>query len=195
MMTKHVPAATMKLYLHMMNMEHKAGRADVAQALHSMRKIGQVKHRKRGGASVSGVDSWEDGGDEGHWCRRHRTPRDSLFTPWRVPGGPTRGEKLQSIRVTEGIRLDNCREFTVKDDWRYSTSAHRKLGFQWVGKTTLIGAKVEIRDVQNSTCALDRVDSCENFLGTRATQFCYSDAYSVDNNGVSERPDERPLAP
>ena len=110
MTTNNVPHATMATYLRMMKMEHRAGRANVAQALRTFQEStakdagGETggKKRKRAGASIKKSDNWEDGRYAGKpkLTRRHRVPRRNLFTPFGVQGSPTQTTRLAPVRVS-----------------------------------------------------------------------------------------------
>jgi hypothetical protein len=48
------------------------------------------------------VDSWSREGKDGRWTRIHRSGRRSLFTPFKVAGGPGVKTSLKKIRITRG---------------------------------------------------------------------------------------------
>ena len=85
-----------------------------------------------------GIDSWSRDNVDAYLCRRHRTPRQKLFAPCRVPGGPARGDSLSAVRITEGVRISDGREFTVVDNWKDIGDTQQNLGFEWVGRTNFM---------------------------------------------------------
>ena len=80
-------------------------------------------------------DSWNSRGDGGKWIRVHATPRKSLFTPGRVPRGPSDIDRLDTERVTKGVSASG-KLFELVDDWRCPQAAHRVLDEPWTGCTT-----------------------------------------------------------
>ena len=132
MMTKNVPCTTMEVYLNMLNLKFIDGRADIAQQLHSVGEMrcqrndldrlhfnnctmprdeptiedDTVKADQR--AKDRHVDSWSKQGQGGRWTRVHRSARRSLFTPFKVAGGPSsKNGVLKRIRITRGKYLNN----------------------------------------------------------------------------------------
>ena len=67
-------------------------------------------------------------------CRRHATPRRTLFTPRRVEGAPP-AKALTPTRVTIGRFVDSGEEFSRLDSWRSRSDAHLDLGRAWIGET------------------------------------------------------------
>ena len=66
--------------------------------------------------------------------RLHVTPRTSLFTPGRVPRGPSDIDRLHAERVTKGVSASG-KVFEIIDDWRCPQEAHRVLDEPWTGCT------------------------------------------------------------
>ena len=76
----------------------------------------------------------EERGEDGQWVRLHRTPRASLFTPFRVPRGPGRKSRRALIRHT--VRVDETgMKFDITDDWTHPGVAHCVLPQRWTGIT------------------------------------------------------------
>ena len=67
--------------------------------------------------------------------RVHATSRKSLFTPGRVPRGPSDIDKLHTERVTKGVSASG-KLFEIIDNWRSPQEAHRVLDEPWTGCTT-----------------------------------------------------------
>ena len=148
----------MNLYIKIMGMEHREGRADVAQKLHSVSK----KHF-RGGSSSRGDDVWSPAGWLGIWRVSHRRPRINLCTPWKMSGGPVSHTKICKTRITIGKFVDTGENFKITDDWTQAASAHRKLKRPWVGEThfteePISGASKEDRLEESSDEEEDRCD-------------------------------------
>ena len=84
-------------------------------------------------AGVFAKDSWAEKGED--WVRCHRRPRRCLFTPMKVPNGPTHVAEVGKKRVTKGV-FEDGEEFVIVDDWTKSREPHENLGKCWTGKTT-----------------------------------------------------------
>jgi hypothetical protein len=91
--------------------------------------------KTKGTAEERHVDSWLKDGKDGRWTRAHRTARKSLFTPYKVAGGPSAKTPLKRLRVTRGKYLDSGRTFKIIDDWTVRANAHRVLASTWLGTT------------------------------------------------------------
>ena len=129
-MTKHLASQTLLKHVAYMNLEFQEGRAGKAAQLHAMERLEpQGEFRDRGGP-----DRWEERGDRGRWVRLHRTPRLSLFTPYKVPNGPGRKTRLSISRHTIGVD-EHGKSFDVIDDWTSRDVAHRVLPTRWTGMT------------------------------------------------------------
>ena len=112
---------------------------EASDMFHTTPSVERIAHHDTGESERKGHDnrdSWSASGEEGRWCREHKQPRRSLFTPMRVSQGPRKDAQLLKIRQTRGVRLDTLESFTVADDWTQSTNAHRVMPFSWVGSTT-----------------------------------------------------------
>ena len=130
LMTKHLASQTLLKHVAYMNLEFQEGRAGKAAQLHAMERLEpQGEFRDRGGP-----DRWEERGDRGRWVRLHRTPRLSLFTPYKVPNGPGRKTRLSTSRRTIGVD-EHGQSFDVVDDWTSRDVAHRALPARWTGMT------------------------------------------------------------
>ena len=66
--------------------------------------------------------------------RLHATPRQSMFTPFKIPRGPGRNTKLSQTRITEGVDERGV-QFKIIDDWTVPSHAHRLLESAWIGTT------------------------------------------------------------
>ena len=89
----------------------------------------------------SSRDKWECRGQSGLWKRRHQGWRHELFTPLRIPRGPSRGSEIARYRRTDGEYEDGTL-FTVVDDWCDPSRAHGSLQRRWKGTTSFIQVKL-----------------------------------------------------
>lgn len=127
MMTKNLDVAQVEGYLSMLELEYGSGRSTAAAQLHSIKK-----------AKMSlAKDYWDCRGQGGLWRRRHSMWRTELFTPNRIPRGPSRGTQIACCRRTEGVYRDGS-QFVVVDDWT-GPNKHARLPKEWNGVTTFIG--------------------------------------------------------
>ena len=131
LMTKGLSEKVVHKYLKLMAMDWVSGRAAAAAQLHYFNVAGR--------AYRSG-DSWDGIGARGVLRRCHATWRRALFSPMKVRGGPKSGKELLSRRVTTGKKQDGTK-FTIEDDWKVRTNAHRVLPFAWVGHTAFFYVK------------------------------------------------------
>ena len=69
--------------------------------------------------------------------RIHAKPRDCLFTPMKVAGGPMQSQMLEGLRLTIGQFKDG-ENFVVEDDWKNSSDPHRRLKQPWTGCTVFV---------------------------------------------------------
>ena len=67
----------------------------------------------------------------------HSTPRNSLFTPFKISKGPAAGQSLNRIRFTKGITSAG-RRFEFHDNWQQENRKHLDLGETWIGYTVFI---------------------------------------------------------
>ena len=130
LMTKHLTTTVQQRHVEYMKLEFREGRAQKAAQLHSTQRAESQGEFLEGGVG----DRWEERGEDGQWVRLHRTPRTSLFTPFRVPWGPGRKSRLASIRHTVGVD-ETGMKFDIMDDWTQPGVAHRVLPQRWTGST------------------------------------------------------------
>ena len=142
LMTKNVDAPLMIEHCRRLGVESREGRSTKASALQSCsrderaaradeRMLAACERYSDGNSS----DYWRARGAGGVWTRVHATPRRSLFTPCRVPRGPSRPEILRAKRITEGVNASG-EKFHIEDSWRDHDCAHRVLAQPWTGVTT-----------------------------------------------------------
>ena len=81
------------------------------------------------------MDQWEFS-DKQVVHRIHRQPRQELFTPLHVSGGPS-VKTLAGARVTVGRFTDTGERFKRIDSWKSRGSAHELIERPWQGVTTL----------------------------------------------------------
>ena len=127
LMTKHLPEAVIKKHVRLLRLELAQGRAGNAAQLHALSTQGR---KGRTG------DTWDAVCKAGHWRRRHVTWRRCLFTPFRVPGCPENGARLDKRRMTIGFKR-NGEKFIVEDSWKEPSNSHRMMPFEWTGATVL----------------------------------------------------------
>ena len=141
LMTKHVRAELIARHTDYMNLEFRGGRSDIAAQLQSTNK--SLRKREAQDKLIAACekydpssrkDAWSSRGDGGDWVRIHATPRRSLFTPGRVPRGPSDIDRLHAERITKGINASG-RMFKIIDDWRCPQVAHKVLDEPWTGCT------------------------------------------------------------
>ena len=132
LLTKNLPRAAIEKHIKTLGMIEAEGRSLKAAQLHSVSK--SIKEIVRHGNGGYDADCWSARGQEGKWIRQHPTPRLSLFTPYRVPRGPPKNQKLKMSRRTVGEFLTGGK-FDVVDDWTSGSQAHRFLKDAWTGQT------------------------------------------------------------
>ena len=86
--------------------------------------------------AVGQSDKWELRNDA-VLVRAHAKPRECLFTPMKVAGGPKVGNKIGRTRVTFG-QFEDGEKFTMRDDWKKSDEPHRRLRSAWTGYTVFL---------------------------------------------------------
>ena len=143
--TKHIAVALLDQYLEQLSLQVVGGRAAIAQQLHRLGEGDRqptcatnaytVSPKQKRNAADRDVDSWASAGNQGCWIRSHRTSRRSLFTPYKVAGGPDRDVRLKRYRVTTGTYVKSGKSFKVTDDWLRASNAHRLLEESWTGTT------------------------------------------------------------
>ena len=124
LLTKHLPAESMKGHMDSLGISIEHGRAGTAPRLDSVTKLEEGKG-----------DEWREERDT--VVREHVTPRRELFTPLRVRGAPP-AKALTPTRVTAGRFVDNGEVFTRTDAWTSRATAHLKLDRDWTGTTTFL---------------------------------------------------------
>ena len=159
--TKHLGAQLIEKNVNKMHLTFEAGRASVAAQLHnlimkesiaadracSVDSLGQLwssvgsirkgnlwKEARKFLGDVRGGDQWISRGQHGEWKRLHATPRQSLFTPFRVAKGPSKDLKLNPSRRTIGVTKSG-EKFELVDNWMSSENSHRRLDEQFIGFT------------------------------------------------------------
>ncbi len=145
LMTKHLPVSDMCRHLEALCVATGRDRAQIAPRL--ARVAGSTFRAINGAESDDDKEHHENGKD--HWIhrkeeavRRHRRPRQSLFTPLRVGGAPP-VKTLTPVRVTEGRYCDTQEAFRVVDCWTSRATAHRSLTRPWIGTTTFLRRRDE----------------------------------------------------
>ena len=99
--------------------------------------VGEAQTIEDGDAGMGGSrDRWLSRGDGGHWLREHASKRRALFTPYRIPRGPSSSCKLMPIRITRGVNEETGKKFTIIDDWTLPSTSHRRLKCSWTGTTS-----------------------------------------------------------
>ena len=78
------------------------------------------------------ADAWSY--SESYLVRTHSKPRETLFTPMKVAGGPLAADQVQSSRITVGKFIDG-QDFVLVDNWKTSAEPHRRLQSAWTGRT------------------------------------------------------------
>ena len=81
---------------------------------------------------LSRADEWNY--SEGHFVRAHNKPRETLFTPMKVAGGPLAAAQIHSSRITVG-KFVGGQDFVLVDNWKTSAEPHRRLQGAWTGRT------------------------------------------------------------
>ena len=146
LMTKNLSTQVASDHCDSMNLEFEQGRAQTAAKLHAIGRRMRQEEANEKLQSVSiekwdncGGDAWRNRGDEGVWCRIHRTPRRAMFTPYRVARGPSMKSTLMSTRTTTGVTASG-QKFTISDNFKNPKNAHMLLFEEWTGTTTFRAA-------------------------------------------------------
>ena len=146
--------------MNKMRMTCVAGRAEKAARLHMIseknaspewREIRKILEERRDG------DRWLSRGHQGIWQRIHSTPRTTLFMPFKVPKGPSRGALLQSMRFTHGI-TQSGRQFEVHDAWQIPERRHFDMKEPWIGCTFFSDGSTSLTE------ALSSIGTARHFL-------------------------------
>ena len=82
-------------------------------------------------------DAWHRA--EGQIVRMHRKPREALFTPMKVAGGPLSAGEIFGRRLTIG-RFMSGKAFILEDNWKTAAEPHRRLEEPWTGTTLFTSA-------------------------------------------------------
>ena len=132
-------AAKMDEHLARMRIEVVKGRSNKAAKLHMVNELAAPEYCKirRKYLDAKGGDRWLSRGHNGVWHRLHTTPRNSLFTPYRISKGPGGDAELNNIRFTRGI-TQSGRRFEFHDQWKQFDRNHWKVGEPWIGYTAFI---------------------------------------------------------
>ena len=117
--------------------------AEIKNAVDDWNRLRKTGHEKRGG------DTWVERGKGGAWHREHTTPRVSLFTPYKVAGGPAAKIPLNNIRFTCGV-TQSGKSFEFHDDWTLPDRKHYVLEEPWVGYTVFVERKANLANVQDN---------------------------------------------
>ncbi len=104
----------------------------------------ETNNHKTNTTKPAGVNNLDIGGVSGDywicegttWVRVHTTPRRALFTPTRTSSGPD-PTTLRSRRRTEmqALGQDGSTKNYRGDIWTDRISAHKDMGYLWVGRT------------------------------------------------------------
>ena len=142
LMTKNLTAQVSGEHCASLCLRFIVGRPMAAAKLHAIARKERQKEANDKVISISqeiwdhgGGDSWRSRGDGGVWCRVHKTPRRSLFTPYRVSRGPSSSTMLSSLRTTIGVTRSG-QTFTINDDFKNCRNAHFLLQEEWTGITS-----------------------------------------------------------
>ena len=148
--TEHVKSEPIVRHTEWMNLEFRGGRSDIAAQLRHTNKIirqREAEHKMVAACekydSSTRKDMWKSRSDGGTWVRVHATPRKSLFTPGRVPQGPSDTNRLHTERITKGISASG-KVFEIVDDWRSPRCAHKVLDEPWTGCTVLQAKDIKL---------------------------------------------------
>ena len=175
--TKHLAVAAIDKNVVKMRLSFEGGRAAKAAKLHSVdlnsrtvspsvlenisRSMMSIGKRSGQGAwnaitraanDLRGGDRWKSRGHKGIWHRWHVTPRRSLFTPNKIPKGPTSLSSIQATRFTCGV-TSKGENFEIFDDWRDPECAHKLMDDDWIGFTIFQEQSGQNLDFQRSRSA------------------------------------------
>ena len=104
---------------------------------------------RRVGNDTRGGDRWRSRGYRGVWHRWHITPRQALFTPFRVTKGPGKDVALRASRFTCGVTRSG-KKFELYDDWTRLDRRHMLMDEPWLGYTVFTEEGASYADFQNS---------------------------------------------
>ena len=117
LLTKFLKAETMEKHIEAMRCRVNNTRAETALKINEM----------------TVYDEWKEKGET--WLRTHAKPRKTMFTPLKVPGGPSTSHDVGAWRVTIG-KYDDGENFKIIDNWITSKTPHKNLGRFWTGTTS-----------------------------------------------------------
>ena len=120
LLTKFLKAETVEKHIKYMYLEVTDKRAKSALKIQNINFEG---------------DQWKL--DAHGWTRFHRKSRCCLFTPMKVPGGPTNHKDVGEFRITPGKFLSG-EPFNHIDKWRTTSEPHANLGEAWSGHTKFV---------------------------------------------------------
>ena len=142
LMTKNLTTQVMNDHCASLSLQFVEGRAQAAAKLHSITKKARQREAVEKLSALSserwdhgGGDAWRSRGTGGVWCRIHREPRKELFTPFRIPRGPSSSTLPAKTRTTTGTTRSGQR-FSISDDFRDQRVSHLALHEEWTGVTT-----------------------------------------------------------
>ena len=118
--------------------------------------------------------------ENGKWERRHAIPRRALFTPFKVPGGPSKNVQFQYLRLTVGRYVNTGEDFRIVDNWSQPENAHIMLAGSWVGTTTYREA-ADFLVEGPSISSLQRVEKVDFSLGQVHTHHCSTQCHDQQN--------------
>ena len=94
--------------------------------------------------SVGVSDAWAKGGyKDGVIPRIHPKPRETLFTPMKVAGGPRDAKTVGSTRLTIG-QFEDGEKIVVRDDLKIPKDPHRMLRGACTGSTIFLTQTSEV---------------------------------------------------
>ena len=142
LMTKNLTAIMMNDHCSSLNLQFAEGRAQAAAKLHSIARRARQQEAAEKLCALSserwdhgGGDAWKSRGTGGVWSRVHREPRRELFTPYKIPRGPSTRTEMLSSRTTTGVTRSG-QTFSITDNFKDSRVAHLALHEEWTGVTT-----------------------------------------------------------
>ena len=139
LMTKHLTYGTIERHVKALQLEFRAGRSEAAAQLHHLRRKQRQEEFDKSTSILNirdkKADRWGQRGESGVWMRLHATPRQSMFTPFKIPRGPGRSTKLSRTRITEGVDERGV-QFKIVDDWTKPSESHRLMPSVWTGRTS-----------------------------------------------------------
>ena len=66
----------------------------------------------------------------------HLKPRNCLFTPLKIPGGPKFADGVGDLRVTTG-KYKSGKDFVKRDLWKTAQNPHRRIE-EFTGETVFL---------------------------------------------------------